>query len=95
MTVALGRLGALYAEQGQMEAARRYGELAVEKLEAEHEPEIVAEQQVLLALTYRDLGEDELARQAAGMAAELYKRVGQQDMAERARQLIGELAPDL
>lgn len=87
----LGRLGALYGDQGDLQAARRYGELALEKVDGRQDPEIAAEQNILLALTYRDLDERQLAHAACRRAIDLYEQLEDQAFIERGRALLAEL----
>jgi tetratricopeptide (TPR) repeat protein len=91
-TTILGRLGALMAEQGDMEAALDYGEQAATSAEALADPLILAEQSVLLALTYRDVGKVEQALAASQQAADLYQQQGEREFAERALALNQQLA---
>ncbi len=91
MAVALGQLGALYGEQNNLEAARRYGELAIDRIDPEKDPEIAAEQHVLLALTYRDLEDFGKAKQAARKAIDLFERLDSSELAAQARELLDEL----
>jgi tetratricopeptide (TPR) repeat protein len=80
----LGRLGALYAESGDLEAALRFGELAAAKAADLGDSAIVAEQSILLAMTYRDVNREPEARQAAERARAAYEKQGNQALAEQA-----------
>ena len=83
----LGRMGALLAEREALDEALEYGKKAVEGAERVDDPLILAEQLVLLALTYRDLNLTDKASSASQRAAELYQQLGEVDFAHRALQI--------
>ncbi|MGA9531503.1 MAG: tetratricopeptide repeat protein [Anaerolineales bacterium] len=87
----LGRLGALYAEMDDLDAALRFGELAVTRAGDLHDAAIMAEQNILLAMTYQDLGRVQEASEAARRAKVAYKEQGESALAERANQLLDDL----
>jgi tetratricopeptide (TPR) repeat protein len=87
----LGRLGALYAEMGDLEASLRYAELAVTKAVELEDPAILAEQSILLAMTHQDLGENDKARNAAARAKQAYEAAGELTLAARATALVDEI----
>jgi hypothetical protein len=80
-------MGALLAEREALDEALEYGKKAVEGAERVDDPLILAEQLVLLALTYRDLNLTDKASSASQQAAELYQQLGEVDFAERALQI--------
>lgn len=87
----LGRLGALYAEMADMEAALRFGELALVRADELGDPAILAEQSILAAMTYRDLGQPAKALQLAARAQQAYASEGEPTLAARAEALIREI----
>lgn len=87
----LGRLGALYAEMDDLDAALRFGELAVTRAADLKDDAILAEQNILLAMTYQDLGRDQEASEAARRAKVAYQEQGESALADRASQLLDEL----
>jgi tetratricopeptide (TPR) repeat protein len=91
----LGRLGALLAEREDLEGALNYGERAVRLAEEVEDPLILAEQLVLLALTYRDMNFADKSAAASERAAELYQQQGEAVFAERALQLHREVEHEL
>jgi tetratricopeptide (TPR) repeat protein len=91
VTTILGRLGALYAETDDLDAALRFGELAVTKAGEVHDSAIVAEQSILMAMTYRDLGRANDALQAASRARQAYQSLGKSALADRAATFVQEI----
>lgn len=91
----LGRMGALLAERGDLQEAVEFGQQAVAKAEQVADPLILAEELVLLALTYRDLDLSEKAFEASQRAEQLYRQQGETDFAERARKLQQEVQQKL
>lgn len=87
----LGRLGALYAEGDDLEAALRFGELAVTKAVELDDAAVVAEQSILLAMTYRDLGRHAEAGMAAERARAAYQAQGEHALAEQAKAFMKEV----
>ena len=89
--IILGRLGALKADQSDMKQAVELGQTSAEKAEQIGDPLILAEQLILLALTYRDLDRREEAIAASTRAADLYRQQGEEAFSQSAQSLAEQL----
>ena len=91
----LGYIASLQADEEKYEASIETAEGALSLAQELEIPELMAEQQILLAFNYRDLNQNEKALQYCSAALESYKNIGDQAMIERAQILYAELAePD-
>lgn len=83
-----GKLSVVKAERGELEAAIKYAQEAVQVAEAQNLPLLRGEQLVLLAMNYLDLDKQEEAREHLNKAVALYRELGQEDMLEQAELLL-------
>lgn len=87
----LGYIASLYADEENYPASIESADNALVLAKELEIPELMAEQQILLAFNYRDLGQTENAAKYCAEALETYKTLGDQAMIERAEILYNEL----
>lgn len=86
-STALGRLSAIYAENEEFERALEHAQQALEKAHATENMALVAEQQLLLALAHRDLGQEKKAQLYFRDALQGYRSIGAETMADHVEAL--------
>lgn len=86
----LGRLGAVTAEQGRTDEARRILQQALAQAQQLADPRPAGELHMLLAFSARDTGQVEQAVYHAGQAVEIYSQ-SDEELAQQARRLLAEL----
>jgi len=87
----LSYIAALLADDGDYQASIKTAQNALTLAQELELPELMAEQQILLAFNYRDLDQIANAAKCCAEALETYKSMGDQAMIERAEILYKEL----
>jgi len=87
-STALGRLSAIYSEQGDVEKGLDYAQKALEKAHQTENVGLVGEQQLLIALTQRDLGKHAKAEAYFADAKKSYQAIGNDELVDYIDELV-------
>lgn len=91
----LGRLGAVAAEQGNLDTAVTYAQQAIEKAERIAEKPLISEQYCMLALAHRDLGNQDKAMNCCQQAVAVFAADTIHPLKEKALHLLEELRQEV
>jgi tetratricopeptide (TPR) repeat protein len=87
----LGYIASLQADEGNLQASIAAAEGALSLAQELEIPELMAEQQILLAFNYRDLGQIEKAVHFCKAGIASYQDIGQTELTAQANTLLAEL----
>lgn len=83
-----GRLGAIHADQEEIELSNKYIDRAINLAETEKDVQNLAEQCYLRALNYRQTGQDQQAIEFCNRSIEIFSKTGFSVQTQEARNLL-------